>query len=71
MNNKTSGRQNIIHHQLHAPTVFLLLLLKLTKDVKIILIIKKSKALFLNFCTFTDLHVHLVHMKGLCSIRLS
>ena len=34
MNIKTSGRQNIIHHQLRSPTVFLLLLLKLTKDVK-------------------------------------
>ena len=59
MNIKTSGRQNIIHRQLRAPTVFLLLLLKLTKDVKNIWTIKKSITLFLNLCTFTDLHVQI------------
>ena len=41
MNIKISGSQNVIHHQLRSPTVFLLLLLKLTKDVKNILTIKK------------------------------
>ena len=58
MNTKTSGSQNVIHRQLRAPTVFLL-----TKDVKNILTIKKSKTLFLNLCAFIDFHLYLAHMK--------
>ena len=69
MNTKTSGSQNIIHHQLRAPTVFLLL--KLIKDVKNILTIKKSITLFLNFSAFTDFHLYSAHMKRSFSIHSS
>ena len=71
MNTKTSGSQNIIHHQLRAPTVFLSLLLKLIKDVKNILTIKKSITLFLNFSAFTDFHLYSAHMKRSFSIHSS